>query len=81
MMLVIFGKAMPMQAQDVIDRVIAAYGGVHATQVRFAYTQPMGVYNWRSRGIPRHLIADIHLDTGIDIAELKTATGNQDRAA
>ena len=58
---------------EIIDEVIAAYNGVKNVQVRFGYTQPMGVYNWRSRGIPSGLIADIHLDTDIPIERLKLA--------
>lgn len=56
---------------DVVDQVIAAYGGVAATQARFGYTEPMGVYNWRSRGIPTRLLIDIHAETGISIDRLK----------
>lgn len=67
--------------REVIDKVIAAYGGINETQKRFCYTEPMGVYNWRSRGIPRHLLADIHVDTGIPLDDLKEATGRQQSAA
>lgn len=68
--------------RDIVDEVISAYGGVRGTQKRFMYSAPMAVYNWRSRGLPRHLIADIHLDTGIPIKRLqkgvkKPAAGEQ----
>lgn len=59
---------------EVIDEIISAYGGVADVQKRFNYSEPMGVYNWRSRGIPKSLLADIHLDTGISIERLKEAT-------
>ena len=59
---------------QVIDRVIDAYkGGIPEIQERFGYSKPMGVYNWRSRGIPKSLIADIHMDTKIPIDQLKKA--------
>ena len=58
---------------EVIDQVIRAYKGVSNVQARFNYTKPMGVYNWRTRGIPKSLIADIHIDTAIPIETLKTA--------
>ena len=58
---------------DIIDQVIAAYGDVSKVQERFGYKEPMGVYNWRSRGIPRSLVADIHIDTNIPIKELQSA--------
>jgi hypothetical protein len=54
----------------VIDEVIGAYDGVPNVQARFKYKDPMGVYNWRSRGIPKAFVADIHLDTGIAIERL-----------
>lgn len=57
--------------KEIVEEVIAAYGGVAAVQKRFGYSEPMGVYNWRSRGLPRALVADIHLDTGIDIKRLR----------
>lgn len=59
---------------SVIDEVISAYGGVPKVQQRFGYKEPMGVYNWRSRGIPKALIADIHVDTNIPIEKLKMAS-------
>lgn len=58
---------------EVINEIIAAYGNVSKVQQRFGYTEPMGVYNWRSRGVPRSLIADIHQDTGIPIPRLQEA--------
>ncbi len=61
--------------REIVDKVINAYGGVKAVQERFGYTKPMGVYNWRSRGLPRSLIAEIHLDTKIDISELTKGVG------
>lgn len=66
--------------KDIIDEIIAAYGDVKAVQARFGYTQPMGVYNWRSRGVPRSLVAEISLDTGIDIARLLSAVKQKDAA-
>lgn len=57
--------------KEIVEEVIAAYGGVRAVQDRFGYSEPMAVYNWRSRGIPRSLIADIHIDTGIEIKKLQ----------
>lgn len=64
---------------DVIEEVITAYGGISGTQARFNYKEPMAVYNWRSRGIPRSLIADIHADTGISISRLKAGAKTKDR--
>lgn len=58
---------------EIIDEVISRYGGVKAVQERFGYQQPMGVYNWRSRGIPRSLIAEISVDTGIGLPRLLSA--------
>lgn len=66
--------------QDIIEQVIAAYGGVQKTQKRFGYGSPMAVYNWRSRGLPRALIADIHVDTKIPVETLMTATKQQKAA-
>ena len=63
---------MEIVVNAVVDEVIAAYNGVPNVQERFGYTEPMGVYNWRSRGIPRTLIADIHVDTGISIERLQS---------
>jgi hypothetical protein len=53
-----------------VNEVIKQYGGVKAVQVRFKYTAPMGVYNWRMRGIPKSLVAEIHMDTGIALGRL-----------
>ena len=55
----------------VVEEVIASYGGIPGVMTRFKYKDPMAVYNWRSRGIPQRLIADIHLDTEIPITRLK----------
>jgi predicted SpoU family rRNA methylase len=60
-------------AKKTIEAVITAYGGVKAVQERFNYGSPMAVYNWRARGIPRHLLLDIFLDTGIDPHALQKA--------
>lgn len=62
--------------REIVDQVIDAYGGVKEVQKRFGYSEPMGVYNWRSRGLPRSLIAEIHMDTKIDIAELTKGVGD-----
>jgi len=62
--------------RKIVDKVIDTYGGVKAVQERFGYTKPMAVYNWRSRGLPRSLIAEIHMDTKIDIAELTKGVGD-----
>lgn len=62
--------------KEIIEEVIRAYGGVRAVQDRFGYKEPMAVYNWRSRGIPKSLIADIHVDTGIEINRLRLGVGN-----
>lgn len=57
--------------QEIVNEVIASYGDIKAVQERFNYTSPEAVYNWRSRGIPKDKIADIHLDTGISIRRLQ----------
>ena len=57
--------------KEVINEIISAYGGISKVQKRFGYSEPMGVYNWRSRGVPRSLIAEIHVDTKIPIARLQ----------
>lgn len=67
--------------EDIVEQVIAAYGGVSGVQSRFGYKQPMAVYNWRSRGIPKSLIAEIHVDTGIDINRLRLGVMPKDAAA
>lgn len=61
--------------REIANEVIDAYGGVDKVQARFSYKSPMGVYLWRRRGIPRSLIADIHLDTGIPLERLKVSEG------
>ena len=67
-------KQPQIKASKVIDEIIAAYRGIPNIQKRFNYSEPMAVYNWRSRGIPLRCIADIHIDTGISIERLKEAT-------
>jgi len=57
--------------REIVDEVIAAYGDVAKVQARFGYSEPMGVYNWRARGLPKSLIAEIHVDTGIAIQRLQ----------
>lgn len=57
--------------KEIVEEVISAYGGVGATQSRFGYKEPMAVYNWRSRGLPKSLIAEIHLDTNIPLERLQ----------
>lgn len=66
---------------EIVEEVIARYGGVKAVQQRFGYKEPMAVYNWRARGIPKSLIADIHMDTGIDIKRLQQKTSFTDQSA
>lgn len=56
---------------DIADEVIDRYGGVKAVQERFGYSTPMAVYNWRSRGIPKGKLIDIHLDTGLSLEKLR----------
>ena len=56
---------------EIVEEVIAAYGGVAETQKRLGYKHPMAVYNWRVRGLPQKLIADIYQDTKIPIERLK----------
>ena len=63
--------------KKLIDEIITAYGDVKAVQQRFGYSEPMGVYNWRSRGIPKSLVAEIHLDTGIGMERLLEGVKNQ----
>jgi len=62
----------------IVEQVIAAYGGVSGVQARFGYKQPMAVYNWRIRGLPKSLIAEIYLDTNIDINRLQKAVAAKD---
>lgn len=64
---------------DIVEKVIKAYGSVKAVQERFGYKDPMGVYHWRNRGIPKAHIADIYMDTGIAI-ELLKATSEKETA-
>ena len=59
--------------KSIVEDVIAAYGGIQEVQKRFKYKERMCVYNWRQRGIPSSKIADIHIDTGIDIKKLRKA--------
>ena len=56
--------------KTLLDEIISKYGGVKALQARFSYSEPMGVYNWRNRGVPKSLVAEIHIDTGIDMKRL-----------
>lgn len=56
---------------EVVEEVIDAYGGVKAVQERFAYKSSMSVYVWRKRGLPKAHLADIHMDTGIDLKRLR----------
>ena len=63
--------------KKLIDEIITAYGDVKAVQQRFGYSEPMGVYNWRFRGIPKKLIAEIHIDTGIELERLLEGANNQ----
>ncbi len=56
--------------KNLINEIIEKYGGVKAVQTRFSYSEPMGVYNWRNRGIPKSLVAEIHLDTDIEMQRL-----------
>lgn len=68
--------------KDIVDEVIAAYGGPKKVQARFGYKEPMAVYNWRARGLPKSLLAEIHIDTGIEIKRLQMGTiGQHDTAA
>ena len=57
--------------KEIVEEVIAAYGGIPGVQKRFGYKEPMAVYNWRSRGLPKSLIVEIHLDTKIDLERLQ----------
>lgn len=66
--------------KKIVDEVIEAYQGVANVQKRFGYTEPMAVYNWRARGIPRYLLLDIHADTGIDIDRLKAGASGRHTA-
>lgn len=67
---------------EIVEEVISAYGGIPGVQERFGYKHPMAVYNWRSRGIPKSLLADIHIDTGIDISRLRLGlAANQEPSA
>jgi len=66
---------------EIVEEVIGAYGGVSGAQKRFGYKHPMAVYNWRSRGIPRSLLADIHEDTKIDISRLRLGVADHQETA
>lgn len=55
---------------DIVQEVIDAYGGIKAVQEAFGYTEPMAVYNWRRRGIPRDKIEAVHKKTGIPVERL-----------
>lgn len=54
----------------IVDEVIQAYGGISAVKKRFKYTDNAAVYNWKSRGIPKRLLIQIHQDTGISLKKL-----------
>jgi hypothetical protein len=65
--------------KNIIDEIIDRYGVVKDVQERFGYTAPMGVYNWRSRGVPKSLLLEIHIDTGIDMSRLLLAVKPKSR--
>jgi len=71
---------MSKSTNEVVEEVIAAYGGIAGTQARFEYKEPMAVYNWRIRGIPVSLLADIYADTGIALDRLKAGSSKQQQA-
>lgn len=54
----------------IVERVIDSYGGIKAVQKRFKYTSPVAVYQWKTRGIPKDKIVDIHLETGLPLKQL-----------
>lgn len=56
---------------NIVEEVIKRYGGVPAVQERFGYSSPMAVYNWRSRGIPKDKLIDVHMDTGVELWRLR----------
>lgn len=56
----------------IFEEIVKSYGNVKSIQARFGYTSPMAVYNWRTRGIPKDKLIDIHNDTGIDLQKLNT---------
>lgn len=58
---------------DIVDQVIDAYEGIPNVMNRFNYKHSMGVYIWKRRGIPKSLLADIHIDTGIPLKTLQKA--------
>lgn len=60
--------------KKIVDEVIDRYGGIPSIVGRFNFKKPMTVYNWRVRGIPASKIADIHIDTGIELSRLKLAS-------
>lgn len=58
---------------SVIDQVIRAYGGRKALAKAFGCTNA-AITNWKRRGIPKHAIPKIHLDTGIPLKKLDKST-------
>lgn len=65
-------------SKQVVDNVIEAYGGIAAIKTRFGYKSDMAVYQWRWRGLPRSLLLDIHVDTGIDLHRLREGATQPD---
>ena len=59
---------------EIVDKVIEFYGGAEKASTRFGYSNSMGVYHWKKRGIPTHLLVSIHNDTGIALDILQLAT-------
>lgn len=66
---------------EVVEEVIASYGGVAQAQERFNYKHPQCVYNWRTRGLPGRYLLDIHLDTQIPVERLKQGVSQVESAA
>lgn len=64
---------------DVVEEVIQAYGGVKGVQDRFGYDSPMSVYVWRTRGVPKTHMLDIHLEKGIDPERLRESAKRADK--
>lgn len=61
----------------IFEEIVKSYGDVKTVQARFGYTSPMAVYNWRSRGIPKDKLIDIHHDTGIDLKKLNAGNSKE----
>lgn len=53
--------------QAVVELVIEQFGGVDKAQNLLGYSERMGVYNWRLRGLPLRRVAEIHMHTQISI--------------